>query len=64
MVVDLRGFPLLSFYPIDSKAILRLIRTGRLTTSGLTPRRFDKWMTEEFTLELLTVDLPIPEPPS
>lgn len=64
MVVDLRGFPLLSFYPIDSKAILTLIRTGRLTTSGLTPRRFDKWMTEEFTLELLTVDLPIPEPPS
>lgn len=61
VIVDLREFPLLSFYPIDSKSILKLIRAGRLTTVGLTPRRFDAWIVEEFSIQTAIIDLPIPE---
>jgi len=64
VIVDLRRFPRLSFYPIDSKSILRLIRQGELTKSGLTPRRFDAWIARDFNLVYKTVDLPIPEPPN
>ena len=64
VVVDLRDFPLLSFYPIDSKAILRLIRTGQLTTSGMTPRRFDSWIAKDFSQEVRTIELPVPTPPT
>jgi hypothetical protein len=48
VLVDLRRFPLLSFYPIDSKALLRLIRNGKLTTSGIGQSRFDQWVTDSF----------------
>ena len=64
VVVDLRKFPCLTFYPLDSKSILRLIRTGRLTNTGLTPRRFDAWITEEYLLEFKTIELPIPSSPN
>jgi hypothetical protein len=62
VVVDLRRFPLLSFYPIDSKSILRLIRLGELTKSGITPRRFDAWIARDFDVIRKTIDLPISEP--
>lgn len=62
VIVDLRKFPLLSFYPIDSKAILQLIRTGNLTTTGLTPKKFDVWIAQEFVVRIEMVELPIPEP--
>jgi hypothetical protein len=62
IIVDLRDFPLLSFYPIDSKSILRLIRNGDLTASGLTPKRLDVWLAQEFSLRYTTIELPIPEP--
>jgi len=48
VLVDLRGFPVLKFYPIDSKALLRLIRHGKLTTSGIGSARFDLWVNEVF----------------
>jgi hypothetical protein len=63
VVVDLREFPLLSFYSIDSKAILKLIRTGELTKSGLTPRRFDAWIARDFDVVSRMIDLPTPDPP-
>lgn len=62
VLVDLRCFPALSFYPIDSKSVLRLIRTGQLTTAGMTPRRFDAWLAEAFTLEYRRIELPLPAP--
>lgn len=34
LVVDLRQFPKLRFFPIDTKALLRLIREGGLTKAG------------------------------
>lgn len=52
VVVDLRGFPVLRFVPLDSKLLLRLIRQGRLTASGITPKRFDTWLAETFELEI------------
>jgi hypothetical protein len=61
VIVDLRDFPGLSFYPVDSKAVLRLIRTGGLTNNGLTPKRFDSWIEKEFALEYKSIELPIPE---
>jgi hypothetical protein len=64
VIVDLRQFPLLSFYPIDSKSVLRLIRLGELTKSGLTPRRFDAWIARDFNVVYKIIDLPIPEPPN
>jgi hypothetical protein len=48
VLVDLREFPLLRFYPIDSKLLLRLVRQGKLTASGITSKRFDAWIEESF----------------
>jgi hypothetical protein len=64
VIVDLRIFPTLYFYSIDSKAILKLIRMGHLTLSGMTPTKFDAWVAKEFILEPKEIDLPIPAPPS
>jgi hypothetical protein len=64
VIVDLRKFPVLDFYPIDSKDILRQIRQGSLTTAGLTPRRFDSWIAAEYDLKMMEIEIPIPAPPS
>ena len=57
VVVDLRHFPLLRFVPLDSKPLLRLIREGRLSTAGLTPRRFDSWLDETFAVSVTQITL-------
>ncbi len=57
LIVDLRRFPTLRFYPLDTKALLRLIREGRLTTSGISPARFDAWIAERFETEARFIDL-------
>ena len=62
VLVDLREFPKLSFYPIDSKSILRLIRNGGLTAGGITPKRISVWVKQEFSLIYKVIELPIPEP--
>jgi len=64
VVVDLRNFPVLEFYAIDSKADLKLIRTGELTLNGMTPRRFDAWISRDFIVEHLDIELPIPIAPA
>lgn len=64
VLVDLRQFPILNFYPINSKDILRLIRKGELTNTGLTPRRFDAWLETDFDLRLTDIVIPIPAPPN
>jgi hypothetical protein len=63
VLVDLRQFPVVVFYPVDSKAILRVIRQGGLSLSGMSPKRFDAWVSKEFELRTVTIDLPIPTPP-
>jgi hypothetical protein len=52
VIVDLRGFPMLDFYPLDTKALLRLVREGKLTVSGISPARFDTWVSETFAVTI------------
>lgn len=48
VIVDLRSFPTLHFYPLDTKALLRLVWEGKLTVSGISPSRFDAWVSDTF----------------
>jgi hypothetical protein len=57
VLVDLRQFPVLRFFPIDSKALLRLIRHGKLTTSGIGSNRFDVWVSDVFDLTVARIAL-------
>ncbi len=57
VVVDLRHFPRLRFFPLDSKPLLRLVRQDRLTPAGITPKRFDTWMAEAFDTVVQRIDL-------
>jgi hypothetical protein len=57
VIVDLRSFPTLDFYPIDTKALLRLIREGKLTTNGISPTRFDAWIAESFSVSVKEFEL-------
>jgi hypothetical protein len=52
VIVDLRDFPSLSFYPLDTKALLRLVREGKLTVSGISPSRFDTWIADTFNVTI------------
>jgi hypothetical protein len=62
VIVDLRKFPTLDFYPIDSKSVLKRIREGNLTLNGLTPKRFGAWMNEAFETHIVEIEIPIPAP--
>ena len=57
VLVDLRQFPVLTFYPIDSKALLRLIRNGKLTPNGIGSARFDLWINEVFDVTTHSIAL-------
>lgn len=57
VVVDLRRFPLLRFIPLDSKPLLKLVRLGKLTTTGISPSRFDAWLAESFDIQVAQMDL-------
>jgi hypothetical protein len=57
VLVDLRRFPLMRFVPLDSKALLRLIRQGKLTVSGISPKRFDAWLADVFEVTTTKIDL-------
>lgn len=57
VIVDLRQFPLLRFIPLDSKALLRLIREGRLTVNGISPARIDLWLNDAFEITLKRIAL-------
>lgn len=48
VIVDLRKFPTLYFYPLDTKSLLRLVHAGKLTVSGISPARFDLWIADTF----------------
>lgn len=57
VIVDLRGFPRLDFYPLDTKALLRLVREGKLTTNGISPSRFDLWIADSFDVTVKEIEL-------
>ena len=62
VVVDLRRIPQITFYPLDTKRLLKLVREKRLGVSGMTPRRFDEWIAETFDVDRRTIVLPVPDP--
>jgi hypothetical protein len=57
VVTDLRAFPLLRFIPLDSKVLLKLVRLGKLTQSGISPTRFDAWLADSFEITIKQVEL-------
>lgn len=57
VIVDLRQFPVLSFYPLDTKALLKLVYTDQLTTNGISPSRFDTWIAGTFNVTVKDFDL-------
>ena len=57
VIVDLREFPTLNFYPLDTKALLRLVRDGKLSVNGISPTRFDAWIAETFQVTVKEFDL-------
>lgn len=57
VIVDLRGFPVLDFYPLDSKALLKLVYEEKLTTNGISPGRFDAWVKESIDLRTKEIEL-------
>jgi len=57
VIVDLRQFPQLDFYPLDTKALLRLVREGKLKTNGISPARFDAWVAESFDVTVKEIEL-------
>ena len=68
VVVDLRRWPKLRFVPLDSKPLLRLIRLGRLTPTGISPNRFDTWLATSFDIAVRQTTLEdasaLPSPPA
>jgi len=54
VAVDLRRFPCVVFYPLDTKWLLRLVREGKLSPAGLSARRFDELIAASFELVLET----------
>jgi hypothetical protein len=63
VVVDLRRCPKLRFVPLDSKPLLRLVRLGRLTPTGISPSRFDAWLQESFETSVRQTTLGQPDAP-
>lgn len=57
VIVDLRGFPTLDFYPLDTKQLLKLVYAGNLTVSGITPTRFDAWIAGTFAVTVKDFNL-------
>lgn len=56
IAVDIRDFPTIIFYPIDSKWLLRFGREGRLTPTGMTAKIFENWIYSTFDVEITAVD--------
>ncbi len=57
VLVDLRAFPKLRFIPLDSKPLLRLAYGGKLSPGGMTPRRLDAWLEENFAVSVSQIAL-------
>lgn len=61
VIVDLREFPKIRSVPLDSEALLRLIRNGKLTPSGISPKRFDARLAESFAIRIRPFQLQSPK---
>lgn len=52
IAVDIREFPVVRFYPLNTKLLLRAIRNGELSPAGMKAKRFDKWIESNFDLRV------------
>jgi hypothetical protein len=52
VVADVRCWPNVNFYPLDTKLLLREAWAGRLGTAGWTAKRFEQWLAQTFTVKL------------
>ena len=50
VVVDVTGFPVVRFIPIDATRLISAAHTGRLTVSGWSRARLDDWLAEVYDL--------------
>jgi hypothetical protein len=57
VVVDVRGWPAVNFIPVDSKALLRLVREGGLGVKGLSAKQFDAWLARAFAVVIEQIPL-------
>lgn len=57
VLVDIRGFPLLDFYPLDTKSLLPFAHDGQLTRSGMSAKKFDRWVRTAFDVSVLSENL-------
>jgi hypothetical protein len=57
VVVDVRCWPTINVYPLDTKPLLRAAHGGQLTTNGWSARVFDDWLSRTFTVRLVPVSL-------
>ena len=57
VVVDIRGFPNLTFIPLDSRWLLRQAHKGVILAKGLSPTQFYNLLEAEFSIEEMPFDL-------
>ena len=52
IAVDLRRFPRVLFYPLDSKPLLRMAYAKQVTPTGMSAERFDQWIAYTFDMSV------------
>lgn len=57
VVVDIRRFPRVVFYPLPAGKLYEAAHSGRLRKSGWSGAQLEKWVDEVFEVERLTVTL-------
>jgi hypothetical protein len=57
VVADVRCWPHVNFYPIDTKLLLREAWAGRLRTNGWTSKQFEQFVAQTFVVRLEPVTL-------
>jgi hypothetical protein len=57
VVADVRCWPSINFYPIDTKLLLREAWAGRLGVNGWTAKQFERWLAQTYVIRLEPVTL-------
>ena len=57
VVVDVTGFPLVRFIPIDATRLISAAHTERLTSSGWSKSRLYDWLREKYDVSEITLAL-------
>jgi hypothetical protein len=57
VVVDVRCWPAMNFYPLDTKRLLAAVHSRQLGTGGWSAKRFDEWLGRSFAVSLVPARL-------